>query len=209
MDRKRIKYIILSLAIGFMFLTSYAVFFNQGGNTLQGQNQTNHTTQAAGGIYAFAFANATIVGYNKSLSINLTCRNSTELTSLSYVINTQLAALEKNNSIATYYQIQNQFVIETGILNSTRLYDYFLISTNATSRSCLAFYSQAKATLPLQVSMHVGAQTYPIQIPTKFGSFQIPLALTNQTANTIKVRINALLSSNGSINSMSVVKAVQ
>ena len=69
MDKKKASEIILSIFVAMIFISSYAIFTNAGG----GQQTTSTTTTAPQTVYGTGYANATLLGYNTTLSIYSAC----------------------------------------------------------------------------------------------------------------------------------------
>lgn len=188
--------------IGLIFLSSYFTPHNlSAGNS----NSQKNTTVVPQTVYGVATANALFSGYNNTLSIAVSCANSSSApvdTRLSQFI----SAMEQNNTIYNSYSLPNETIVEPGSMNTSTLYKFFSQNLNSTAFSCLNFSSEALILLPQELNIFIVNKTYIIAVPQTLRIAQVPLTLSNNMSNTIKVRVSALVTTNGTIYSLNVVK---
>lgn len=140
--RKRILFLIGSIIVALMFVSSYAAFGNNGS-----AQTTTVTTTVGYTIPVFGAANAVVTGYGNKFIISLSKNASTNS------INTTLSNLQLNGSISSYIGLQKTFTIYAG--NMSPYYLLELINKATTPNSIIANVSE-NVTIPTSVMM-----TYP------------------------------------------------
>ncbi len=201
---RQIALAILALLIGIIFLSSYFTLQNiGGGNTQQKQNTTAAAPQT---VYGVATANAIITGYSNTTYIAVSCKNASADSSVSSKLSRFVTALEHNNSVYNSYSLPNETVVQAGNMDTTALYGFFRDSFNATSFSCLGFSAAATIQLPASLSVFIVNKSYSLLVPASLRYSQIPVTLTQNMSNVVKVRVSALVTDNGTLYSLSTAK---
>jgi hypothetical protein len=140
--RKRVLFLIGSIIVALMFVSSYAAFGNNG------SVQTTTTTTTIGyTIPVFGTANAVVIGYGSKFTIYLSKNASSNL------INSTLSNLQLNGSISNYIGLQKVFTIYAGNMSSYSLLG--LLNKAMPQNSIIANVSE-NVTLPTSILM-----TYP------------------------------------------------
>ncbi len=203
MNRKRLIELIASIFVAVIFLSSYISFANINGS---GSKSTT-TTAPLLGTYAFGFYSAKITNYTGALGISMSCSNKTvENESYSGVGNI-LSRLEQNNSIAGFYPTGNGYTVQNNSIGILALYKLINSSMNGTANSCLRFSSAFTAHLPPIINFTINQQQYSLPIPLNFSVYQVTVPLPTPKNNTIRLKVAALVSSNGTIYSINVTRA--
>jgi hypothetical protein len=202
MERKRLMQFIFALFIAVIFVTSYAAFDNFGG----AQNAAaNKSQQAPPTVYAAGLANATLTNYTQSLNITVLCKNGSA--NLTGRINNLLGVLETNGSVASYVPFGDNDTVLDGNANTLSLYDYISSRTNTTALPCVYYNTGGVVYLPASIKLSVEGQSATLQLGNK-RTYVVPVRLTSNLSATLKVRVAALLTANGSVyGNLSVTKA--
>jgi hypothetical protein len=194
MDKKKVSEIILSIFVAMIFISSYAIFTNAGG----GQQTTTTTTTAPQTVYGTGYANATLLGYNTTLSIYSACN-------YTYAnVSAALSKLERNNSIFSYYYVGNSTIVDPGKMNTTSVYSYM---QRFQSGNCLSFYAPALIMLPSEINLRIELRNYTVVLPEKLRTQSMDLLLRHNSTSSIRVRIAALVETNGTIYSINATEA--
>ncbi|MCL5008386.1 MAG: hypothetical protein M1156_00660 [Candidatus Marsarchaeota archaeon] len=194
MDKKKAMQVFVSIFVGLLFLSSYAVFVGSNGS----QTAKTTTTLQVQTFYGFSIVNATILNYSNNLQITATCKNYSG--TLNYISNIT-AALEANGSVANVQNMGDYVLVQTGRTDTEEFYKSVISKMNSSYVACAKFTGNAEIELPPVINFTVAGSTskgYPIQIEQSMRSAQIPLNLS-YSENSIKIRIAANLEANGTI----------
>ncbi len=201
MDKKKIYQFLVALFVAVIFITSYLSFINFGSPLAQ--NTTKPVPQT---VYAVGFANASIFSFTNLLNITVTCPAPNSTIVINNLTNT-LNALQGNSSVLNVFPAGNNITIETGKLNALGVYARLYPDLDNSTAKCTAFKSAAVAHLPSTITMYVGTQTVSLGVGGN-NTYDIPLTIEQNLSNTIRVRVAALFTTNGSIyGNLSVTKA--
>jgi hypothetical protein len=199
---RRIAMAIGAIFIGLIFLSSYFTLHNLSTGSSGAATNKTITPQT---LFGVATANAVFSGYNNTLNIAVSCSNSTS-TAVNTKISQFISAMENNNSVYNSYSLPNETTVQPGTMSIPALYRFFSNNLNKTEFSCLTFSSEANITLPQELNIFIVNKSYTIAVPQGFRQAQVPLTLGNSTPSTVRVRVSALVTTNGTIYSMSVSK---
>ena len=193
MERKKLIEIIGSIFVAAIFLSSYAAF----GNISQSGNNAT-TTALSQTYYAVANTNAMVQSYASTFNINITCSNAS---AVSGTLNSELAGLEKNGSVANFYSQQAaQILVQSGSMSSNALYAR-LSNDIGSGASCTQFSGTANIDLPGRMNFYVTSQrsSVIITIPDSLRAYSLPIPLAGGMGGTLSVSVSALLEQNGTI----------
>lgn len=199
---RKIAMAIAALFIGLIFLSSYFTLRNL---SVGSTGTATNNTVVPQTVYGVATANAIFSSYNNTLSIAVSCTNSSS-TPVDTKISQYISSMEGNNSIYNSYSLPNETVIQPGTMNATKLYKFFSSNLNSTAFSCLTFSSEANILLPAELNLFIVNKTYTVTVPQNLRLSQVQLTLVKNPPSNVKVRISALVTTNGTIYSMSVSK---
>lgn len=192
MNRKKIAELIIALLIAAMFVSSYISLTTYG-------NQGSATTTVPQTVFGQASATGFITSYQTPLSITVACANSIHnnatITNMSLV----LGNMENNNSISNFYNSNNNFQVAGGNITIYQVYTYFQKSPNATRFNCLNFTSPARIYLPPFLNMSIGAQKVEITLNGTQRNVSLTTSLSKGINTKVKLRIGALITSNGTV----------
>ncbi len=149
-------------------------------------------------FYATATGVANVLSFGSTLNINITCQNTTNVSSK---LNSILVAMEKNGTVSSFYSQQtSQILVQAG---SMPVYNIYQLTSNSigTSAVCTSFSSSANIQLPSRMNFYIPSQRTSaiITIPAKLQSYSLPFRLTPKMGNTLNISVSALLEANGTI----------
>ncbi len=202
MNSKKIIELIASIFILAIFISSYA-YITTFAPQPQSQKNTTNTNQPT--LYAAGITNASITGYNNLVKLNIQCKNQSEVSNKTSSL---LGTLEGNNSISNFYQSSPQSIlVQAGSMNTSSLYNYLYTNIGNESMACMQFSTNAEIKLPSQINFTVEGKSFQLPIPSSLQSYSLPINVTQNMEQTIKVRVAVLLTLNGTIYSGPVVSA--
>ena len=190
MNKKQISQFLVALFVAVIFITSYAAFSSFGGTPVT-TTKTGHTAPPT--LYAAGIANATLVNYTPTLNLTVNCKNTS--TNVSAKVTALLNKLQANGSVSSVYTFGKNSTLLDGNDNTIQL--YHLISANTNSSSCLSYSTGGEVRLPRVIKLSVENQV--AEVSTNNTLYTVPVTLSSNLSNTIKVRIGALLTQNGTL----------
>ncbi len=188
MERKKLMQLIGSLFVFVIFIASYLSFSSAA------PIAKTTTTTILQTFPAIGYANATVIGYGNTATVYIIC----DLNSTASKLSNALTTLENNGSINNFYSPTiNTTLIYLNTMDPVRFKSYLENSLGENASHCISLSADTKLLLPKVVDFKINSQQYPIPIPnsTRSLSFSLPVG----TNNTVKLRILALLTQNGSI----------
>ncbi|MGC8479118.1 MAG: hypothetical protein ACP5M9_00400 [Candidatus Micrarchaeia archaeon] len=213
MEKKKMLQVILSIFIGVIFISSYAVLANlQTSTTSKTASSSNSTLPTAQTIYVSGTSNAIIDNYTGISTISVNCNNTKNTNKTNSYLTNKLTQLEGNNSVSTFYQTQNIFNIDLGTLSPLGLYNTISSTYNKTLTSCMAFNAAAQLLVPQYVNFSVNTgisgKTQNVQIPIPSTSRDIYLNVSIPTNSIIvPITVRALIYQNGTIYQLSITRS--
>ena len=198
MEIKKIKQILLSLFVAVIFIASYASFGSSGLN-VQPQTTTVVVPQT---LYGSGDANGIVVGYGPILNISINCSSLDIRAMTNYNVSAILSNLTvnaSNNLVNATYQIQDNYTVYTGKLNSYQLSNYItsnLISND--SKSCVSFRGQMFVLIPRNVSFFINNQKTTLNIPPNLRNHPIFAGIV-PVNSIIPLRIAGIFTYDGQI----------
>ncbi|HUB92784.1 MAG TPA: hypothetical protein VL945_02385 [Candidatus Saccharimonadales bacterium] len=204
MNRKNAAMALLALFIGLIFISSYFTLSNLNpGSQQQSQSAAKATVPQT--VYGFAFANATITGYNNTMTIVTSCNNS-DAAAVAANVSQVVSRLETNNSIYNSYSLGNETLVEAGTLNTESIYKVFSTELNSTALSCITFSASAVIALPAVLNVYVINRTYELAVPASLRTSSVPATLYPNMTGIVPVRVSTLVTNNGTIYSLNVTE---
>lgn len=192
-----------AIFIALIFLSSYYTLRNL--STTSTTTSAQNKTTAPSTVYGVATANAVIYGYNDTFGIGVACINSSS-TVVDTKVSQFVSELEQNNSLYNSYSLPNATVIQAGNMNTSSLYGFFSKNLNSTAFSCLNFNADAEILLPSQLNVYITNRTYTLTVPSDLRQSSVPVTLSENMSQTVRVRVSALVTSNGTIYSLNATK---
>jgi hypothetical protein len=191
MDKKQALKLISSLFILLIFIASYAAFDNA-----PPLNAKANTTTVPVTFPSIGFANATIIGYGTTSRLYINCN----LSEIYPKLSNTLQKLELNNSLGSYYSPSaNLTLLYMGNMTPLELYKY--ISNEFKNESkCIEMNATTYLLLPPNAEFNISGKTYSLPIPSKYRNATLSMQVGNYSS--VRLRIFALITENGSIYSM-------
>ncbi len=191
MDKKQALKLISSLFILLIFIASYAAF-----NNAPPLVTKVTTTTVPATFPSIGFANATITGYGTTSRLEINCN----LSEIYPKLSNTLQKLELNNSIGSYYSPSaNLTLLYMGNMTPLELYNY--ISNEFKNESkCIEMNATTYLLLSPNAEFNISGKTYSLLIPSKYRNATLSMQVGNYSS--VRLRIFALITENGSIYSM-------
>ncbi len=184
MDKKKTLELIGTIFITVIFIASYAAFGSNGSNTTSTTTITPQKTYFVSGT-----ANGTVNGYGAGITIQI--MNQSAASAVANV----LAEMQSNSSISTYVSTANgSYEAFAQNINAYQLQQALYKRTNANSVSVQALTT---FTLPVSITMYYNTQAIPVTMPQK--NYTVTLSPLVGTGSQIRLRLQALVTANGTI----------
>ncbi len=192
MDKKRLTEALLAIFVAVIFISSYVSLVNY--NTPQ-----NATTTLPATIYAQGVANAILSGYGGALYLNITCKNHTYAAETVNTLTVYLNRLEDNNSILNYFNSGWNISVAPENMSTYSVYNGAIAQLNGDESACVAGYATAFAKLPQTVYMNTGTQVAPVALAQREQNASFPSEISLPAGASLRVKLSALITSNGTI----------
>ncbi|MCL4389471.1 MAG: hypothetical protein M1528_02125 [Candidatus Marsarchaeota archaeon] len=180
--RKRLLFLIATVALAVMFVTSYAAFGS--GSSIS----TSSTTINQQTIAVFGTSNAVVAGYGSSITLSII--NS----SIGGKVNSTIAALYSNGSIANYVQLPNGFTLYMANMSAYGLQELF---SSTLPRNSVRINASETVKLPPSIKMYYNGN--PIFVRSSILNFSLQRSPLLQEGSTVSVNVQALVLLNGSV----------
>lgn len=184
---KKLVFFIGAIFVGIIFLTSYAAFSNNAGNT------STTTVKAAPQptIFATGYANATITGYVQVANVKLINSTNSTLNNL----DTLMSKLEANGSINNYIYTNNSYEVYSSSLSAYALKKYLYATLN--SSNSVTVGSTADIMLPASISLYYSNSSPPVSVPLSNRNYTLYLNNVRSIGSTLNVSLSALITEKG------------
>ncbi len=203
MDKKRAIEFIVLLFLAVAFLTSYAAF----GGTGSATTTVASTTTVPQTTYASGNANTVVIGYNYTLLATSVCTPNA-IPAIN-AVKAAVAPLSDNDTLF-YSSVNSSSILlalsQSGNMTGQQLYGYMAKNMGQAYFNCTKFYGGAIVTVPPTISLVINSQSYNLLVPASFRKGTVLQQLNSSPSNSISVRILALVTQNGSIYSMKLLK---
>ncbi len=201
---KRILPVLAAILVALFFITGF--YLSPGSVGVTPSSPTSSSSTPPPTTYGIATTNASIIGYNNTLNLSISCSNSSFTTAVNTKLQNTLNKLENNNSIYNFYSLPNQTLILAGTMNTSAIFNFINRNFNSSALSCLSFSAPAEILLPSTLNFYISGKTYTIPLFPSQRHSQIIEDLTNNAIKTVQVRVSALITNNGTIYSLSSSK---
>lgn len=186
--KKQLIFLVGSIFVAVIFLTSYAAFSNNNSGTT-----STSTIKSSQTFFAVGNANAVIFNYSDIAVVAL----SNSSNSIRDNVNTTMSQLESNGSLQDYIYSgsNNTYQVVLSTISAYGLQQ--LLYSNATITNSVSVGSTASILLPSTVTLHY--TNVPITISPPNRNDTVYLKNVKRIGTVINVSISALLGRNGSV----------
>jgi hypothetical protein len=185
--RKQLVFLVGSILVAVIFLSSYAAFGNNGTATA-----STTTVKAQTTYFATGSSNGTITNYSDVATLTLYNSSNTLKTS---VINL-ISHLEANGTVQNYAASNGSYEIVLASISPYDLQQFLYNKTNSTSNS-LGIAATSYVELPQNITLYYTNVPVPVYLTNR--NYSIYLQRVKPIGSKINVSISALLAKNGSI----------
>ncbi len=204
MQKKKIAEFLVALFVAIIFITSYLASANLGSSLGSNSTKGKGTPQT---VYAIGFANGTISNYTDTLNVSVLCGSPNSAKAIGNLTN-EVGRLEANHSVSTYFQAGNNITILSGSEETNSIYSRLYKSIDTAQANCTTFSTGAVVLLPSQVKLYVASQLITLGVGRNVDRYVVPVTLSQNMSSVLKLRIAALITSNGSVyGNLSVTRA--
>lgn len=191
MQTKQIAELLLALLIGVIFISSYV-------STTDYNSQTSTTTVPAT-AYGQSITKVTLAAYSNPMYVNVACKNSSIQNSTMNLVQSNLTALESNDSVLQFYATGTNVSIAAENMTPLQIYTYLQGKAGTNASACLRGYATARLELPSYVNVTVGTQKAGIYLPQSDLNTSIVLPMNNSIGSKLSAKLSMFITSNATV----------
>jgi len=183
---KRMIFLLGTLFVAFIFLSSYAAFNNNNNVSVS----TTSTVQLQQSFYSTGYSNAIVANYSGTAYIAVADGTNT----IKNKVANLLSQLQANGTVQNYAYSNGTY---QAVLSGISAYSLQQILTNKTQSNSIAVGATSILALPPNVTMYYSGQ--PINVVLQGRNYSVYLSKVKKIGTVLNVSVSGLLTRNGQI----------
>jgi hypothetical protein len=185
-NKKKIIFLLGSIFVAIIFLSSYAAFSNNGSGS-----SSSSTIKTQASYFSTGTSNAIISNYSSIAYVTVSNGSNSSNENITRI----LSQLEANGSVQNYIYDNNSYQVVLVSISAYELQQ--LLNRNASSNSIINVGATTYVMLPSTVIMYYTNQ--PITVHLKSRNYSVYLTNVKPIGSVLNVSVSGLLARNGSI----------